>query len=424
MLIKNSYRELKIEDYKQFLSDQEYRDILLKAEALKGKKIVYINSTPDGGGVAELLQDVIPLYRALGIDCQWYSFSPDEKLFVITKKLHNSLQGSKDELSEEERSYYEKYNHQLVEQVENLGADVLFLQDPQPLPLVDALSESLAISRIHIDITDSDIGSLEKIIKQLNKCQAVIFSSLEFVPSGLNSQEMNGPRVIISQPGINPLSEKNRPLSQNEAKEICKKVGIDVNRPFLLQVSRFDLWKDPLGVIEAYKMVKQTVSDIQLVLSGIIQAQDDPEAFEILAKIEKYAEKDKDIIVFSNLKQIEGLEVDTFINALQTRADVVLQKSLREGFGLTVTEAMWKKNSVIGGNVGGIKLQIIDGENGFLVNNVKEAVDKIIFILSHEQLKKEMGEKARERVRNKFLITRYLCDEIDSAIFVLNNKGK
>jgi trehalose synthase len=385
MLIKNSYRELKIEDYKQFLSDQEYRDILLKAEALKGKKIVYINSTPDGGGVAELLQDVIPLYRALGIDCQWYSFSPDEKLFVITKKLHNSLQGSKDELSEEERSYYEKYNHQLVEQVENLGADVLFLQDPQPL---------------------------------------VIFSSLEFVPSGLNSQEMNGPRVIISQPGINPLSEKNRPLSQNEAKEICKKVGIDVNRPFLLQVSRFDLWKDPLGVIEAYKMVKQTVSDIQLVLSGIIQAQDDPEAFEILAKIEKYAEKDKDIIVFSNLKQIEGLEVDTFINALQTRADVVLQKSLREGFGLTVTEAMWKKNSVIGGNVGGIKLQIIDGENGFLVNNVKEAVDKIIFILSHEQLKKEMGEKARERVRNKFLITRYLCDEIDSAIFVLNNKGK
>ncbi len=233
----------------------------------------------------------------------------------------------------------------------------------------------------------------------------------EFIPEEL--LKAGALRTAISPPGIDPLSDKNRQLSSYEIKSILTKTGLLTKKPLLAQVSRFDPWKDPIGIIKAYRIVKKHFPSVKLILAGITEAQDDPEAREVLNEVRKESGKDKDIFIFSEINQLKGVPVDFFINTIQDRADVIFQKSIKEGFGLTVSEAMWKRKAVVGGDVGGIKLQIKNGVNGFLVNGFEEAAQKALFLLHNKKIARDMGIKARKSIKSDFLITRMIEDEIN-----------
>ena len=395
---------------KRYAGIAPQRDLLLLkrlGERLKGRSFLHINSTRAGGGVAEILQRMMPILQELGIDARWEVIEGDERFFDITKKIHNALQGNPEEITEEMWNYHFEVNRRNAERL-NLDADAVLIHDPQPAPLVEFRKTGKWIWRCHIDVSKPEKEVCDYLMRYCQKYDSAVFSVSKF------TKTMGIPEFIIP-PSIDPLSDKNRDIGEAEIRETLDKFGIPADRPMLLQVSRFDRFKDPIGVIKAYRMVKK-YNDCILVLAGS-PAIDDPEGEEVLKEVQEYAADDPDIRIL-----LLPPFSDRDINALQRAATVVLQKSLKEGFGLTVSEAMWKGRPVVGGAAGGIPLQIVHGVTGFLVHSVEGLAFRIRQFLNNPEMAQRMGEKGREYVRANFLITRQIRDYL-SVWYYLENKG-
>lgn len=387
-----------INRYAEIIGQAAMDSLVNIAKRLKEKKIVHVNSTRAGGGVAEILSSMVPLSQELGLDVSWEVIEGDESFFNCTKMLHNTLQGMPGTLSEQQMDIYAKTNARNAERLKNVlqDADYVFIHDPQPAALINSFPQRKGkwVWRCHIDVSSPNKSVWQFVKKQVSGYDASIFSLPDF------AQKLPHPQFLIT-PSIDPLAEKNIPLDRSEVEKTYKDLGVPMDKPIILQVSRFDKFKDPLGVIESYRIIKEHV-DVRLVLAGG-EADDDPEASEILNEVRAAVEGDEDISVL-----LLPSDSHRKINALQTGADVVMQKSLKEGFGLTVTEAMWKRKAVIGGNVGGIRLQVINRFNGFRVRTPEGAAIRTRYLLSHPWKMEKMGRNAREYVLENFLITGHL----------------
>jgi trehalose synthase len=391
-------------DYRQF-NPETVNQIYRLANSLKGLRITHLNSTSVGGGVAEILQILVPLQKDIGLHANWYIIPPNKSFFEVTKKIHNLLQGKKGNLSSQQKRIYSNYNRYIGSLLSKIQTDILIVHDPQPLGSVGFLKSNrpqILIWRCHIDTSHPNEAAWKFLRPYLNNYDHFIFTLPEYASSFLPFN-----KISTITPVIDPLSTKNVHLNKTGAKIYLEKLGIDTSRPLVTQVSRFDPWKDPWGVIDAYLIAKRKFPELQLALVAQ-NAIDDPEGIGIYQQIRTQTKKEKDIFIFMNLP-----DNDTAVNAFQTASDIILQKSIREGFGLTVTEAMFKGAIVIGGNVGGIKLQITDGINGFLVNSPLEAAQKIIHILKNPQIRGKISKKARVSVRKKFLVTNKLLDYLN-----------
>ncbi|MBI2594855.1 MAG: glycosyltransferase [Candidatus Colwellbacteria bacterium] len=403
-----SVKKKNINKYRKVVGAEVIGGLKSFSRSLKGKRVVHINSTAKGGGVAEILMSLVPLQRSLGVDSRWFVVNPPAKFFEITKKFHNALQGAKIKFSKAELDYYLKINEQFAEELSKLKADLFIIHDPQPLASWHFVRRSLgegglnyhprAISRIHIDLSTPNKQLLEFLLPYLKEYDKVIFSLKSFVPKGLPVS-----RVAIIPPAIDPLAPKNEPMNLSKAKKVLAGLGVDVSRPVVAQVSRFDSWKDPIGVIDAYCLAKKRIKGLQLVLLGNAIAKDDPESAMMIKKVKKYAGDDPDI----HLVNVDG---EILVNAVQTAADIVLQKSIREGFGLTATEALWKKRPVIAGNVGGLALQIDNPHNGILVEKPNTAADAVVKLLRNKKFAAELGKEGHRTVLKNYLITRLIRD--------------
>lgn len=392
-------RKMKISDYEKVVGAEKIEELKSLAERLQGTSLLHINSTLTGGGVAEMLHSLVPLFNDLGIETRWEVIKGTPLFFRTTKSIHNALQGNGVEIADEMLERYREINRRNAKTLES-NADIVIVHDPQPLPLIDNRPPGKGrwVWRCHIDISQPAKEIWKFLYQYIEKYDMVVLSMPEF------AKYLPIPQDIIP-PSIDPLSEKNKELAQKKVEEVYEKHGVPRDKPILLQVSRFDPFKDPIGVIAAYELVKQEI-DCRLVFAGGI-ASDDPESSEMLARVRERAEGDPDIyIIAPQTEPLPAIEV----NALQRGADIIVQKSLREGFALTVTEAMWKGKPVVGTNVGGIKLQVTDGITGFLVRSIEETAERIIFLLHNPELAQEMGEMAQEQVLRNFLITRHLRD--------------
>ncbi|MFH0914973.1 MAG: glycosyltransferase [bacterium] len=369
------------------------------AALLAGRKVVHVNSTRQGGGVAEILEKLVPLMQELGIETSWEVIEGNDDFYNCTKSFHNALQGKALRIPESLLRVYEEVNARNADKLRPVleDADFVFIHDPQPAPLLSMCPERRGkwIWRCHIDLSHPHRPVWKYLREFIVGYDASIFSLEAF------AQPMSHP-VFIIPPSIDPLSEKNQPLAAREVRKVLEEFAIDPNRPMILQVSRFDRFKDPLGVIQAYRLATEFVPSLQLVLAGG-GAADDPEGDVVLKEVREAAEGDPDIHILSS-----GHYTDRTINALQTAADIVLQKSLREGFGLTVTEAMWKGKPVIGGNTGGIRLQLMNHRTGFLVDTPEGAAMRIRYLLFDRPRTRQIGKNAQELVRQSFLNTRHL----------------
>lgn len=392
-----------LEDYRPVVDDEQLEEIFQLAQDLQGARVVHINATAFGGGVAEVLATLVPLMRDVGLDTHWQVIMGEEIFFNVTKAFHNALQGTASELTDEMREIYLRNNEKNAELIED-DFDFIIIHDPQPLALLHfhgRFDEEKWIWRSHIDTSTPNLAFLDFISPFTSLYDAAVFTMKQYVGEALNL-----PRVEIIHPSIDPLTEKNRPMARREVESLFVQYGVDPARPVMSQISRFDPWKDPLGVIDAYRLIKEHISDLQLVLMGTM-ASDDPEGWEYYRRTVEHAAEDPDIHLLQ-FQRPNPLEV----NAFQTFSDVVVQKSTREGFGLVVAEAMWKGQPVVGGNVGGIPLQIIDGETGFLVSDYEACAQRVLYLLENPERAQEMGERAREHVRQNFLSTRHLADHL------------
>ena len=377
-------------------------------EKLSGKRFLHINSTRAGGGVAEILQRMIPILRELGLDARWEVIGGDERFFDITKKFHNALQGRPEKITPEMQQHHYEVNRVNAGTLD-LDADAVLIHDPQPIPLIEYRKTGKWIWRCHIDMSNPFPEVWDYLRQYCEKYDAAVFSVAKF------AQTMPIDEFIIT-PSIDPISDKNRDLTGDEIRETVERLQIPIDRPIILQVSRFDTFKDPIGVIKAYRMAKK-YNDCILILAGS-PATDDPEGETVLREVKEYAVDDPDIRIL-----LLPPFSDKDINALQRLAAVVLQKSLKEGFGLTVAETMWKGKPVIGGATGGIPLQITHGVTGFLVHSVEGAAFRMRQLLNNPEMAKRMGENAREYVRKNFLITRQIRDYL-SVWYSMENKGR
>ena len=390
------YRITQIEDYEPLIGRASVERIREKARSFEGLHVANFNSTLYGGGVAETLSSLTLLMNSLGLRTEWRVIEGTPDFFSITKKMHNALQGGKIDLSSIKKKIFEQVIYE--NSVRNfLEHDFVIVHDPQPLPLIEHYEKKCPwIWRCHIDLSQPDAGTWKYLRHWIDRYDAVIVSCPEY------KREMKPPQRVF-MPAIDPFTIKNRQLSDREIDERLAHYKIPTDLPLVVQVSRFDPWKDPEGVVKAFKLARKQV-DARLVLLGNF-ATDDPEGARIFEALRDC--QDEDILILTS-----GDDT-ALVNALQTRAAVVLQKSLREGFGLTVAEAMWKGTPVIGGNVGGIRYQIEDGVNGFLVSSVKEAAARMVELLKDKNLREQIGRKGRETVRERFLLTRYLEQYLD-----------
>jgi trehalose synthase len=399
--------EIRLEDYSDLVSPEVLLEVERLAKELKGLRVVHINATPQGGGVAEILDSLIPLSRSVGIDAKRYVIPPDRLFVDITKSIHHFLQGSPGYLTGDQTKTYIMHNAKFALEMirRSVNADVWVIHDPQALPLVDFLFDSSkAVWNCHLDTTDPNRLVRDILMPFVNLYGKVVFTLEEYVLDGLSQD-----KVCFFMPAIDPLSPKNSSLPSDTARQILGQLGIVPDRPLVTQVSRFDRWKDPWGVIDAYRIAKRGVSGLQLALVGVLAAQDDGNAQDVLRSVQEYAGNDPDIHIFYDRSQVADREV----NAFQTASDVVVQKSLREGFGLSVAEAMWKETPVIGGDCGGIRFQIRDGETGFLVNSPEECAARIITLLRDPDLAERIGQAGKESVKHSFLIPRLLRDHLN-----------
>jgi trehalose synthase len=403
-----------LESYAKVAGEDVIDHLCQLAAPLKGKKLVHVNSTRVGGGVAEILTKLVPLQRELGIDASWEVITGESDFYQCTKSFHNALQGNQVNIPSELLNIFEKTNEENAEKLRPIleEADFVFIHDPQPAPLLKYCPNRKGkwIWRCHIDGSHPYRPVWKYLREFITGYDASIFSLAVF------SQVLDHPQYLIP-PSIDPLSEKNTDVSPNEVKAVYSRFEIDPKRPIICQVSRFDRFKDPIGVVQAYRLTKKFIPTLQLVLAGG-GASDDPEGEAVLNDVREAAAGDPDI-------KILLLPADSHrtINALQRASDIVLQKSIREGFGLTVTEAMWKSKPVIGGDTGGIRLQVINHHTGFLVNTPEGAALRIRYLLHHRDKMKEMGKKAKEFVRENFLLTRQLREHL-TLILGLLHKGE
>lgn len=396
-----------IEKFESILGEEELNSIYNIAEKLKGISVLHINSTPAGGGVAEILSKLVPLMRELGIHTDWKVIRGDVQFFKVTKSFHNALQNGIGNLPQEAFKIYDKWQEINGNEID-LDYDVIFIHDPQPAGLIRFRKKGSWIWRCHIDISNPYEPVWNFLKRYVDNYDSIIISSPVF---GRN--DLNKPQYVVP-PSIDPFSLKNRDIPQITVERILYKYDIDPNRPIITQVSRFDRAKDPLGVIRTYKLVKRHV-DAQLVYVGS-PAHDDPEGEEVYKETTEAAGNDKDIKLLM-LPPNSDLE----INAFQRGSTVVLQKSIKEGFGLTVSEALWKMRPVIGGNTGGIPLQIIHKVTGFLVNTPEEAAHYTLYLLRNKEERERLGRNGREHVRRNFLITRELRDYLMVALLSMNS---
>jgi trehalose synthase len=387
---------IRIEEYAPIVGEAAIEELILLAKHLNGKVIQNINSTAVGGGVAEILTRMIPLLKQLGVDARWNVIKGDEKFFVITKKLHNGLHGVPLLITDEEYEAFLEVNRENAGQI-NFG-DVVIIHDPQPIALIEKREELGRnwIWRCHIDFSKPDPKIWKFLEKFVIRYDSAVFSAPSF------ARNLPIPQVLIP-PSIDPLSDKNKEISEETIRSVFERFGIDRSRPVITQISRFDFLKDPLGVIKAYKIAKKHV-DMQLVLAGG-GATDDPEGPAIMQQVKEEADKDKDIFALF-LPPSSDLE----INALQRGSTVILQKSLREGFGLTVSEALWKGKPTIGGAVGGIPLQITHKYSGILTHSIEGTAYWIKQLINEPEYARKLGANGREHIKNNFLVTRHIKD--------------
>ncbi|HEX2128134.1 MAG TPA: glycosyltransferase [Solirubrobacterales bacterium] len=390
-----------LSDYTHILGRGLIDEIRELVEPLKGKRVLHVSATAFGGGVSEILYTLVPLMRDVGLDAHWHVILGREEFFNVTKLMHNSLQGDPEAISDQQWEVFQAYNAMNAEGLEE-GWDVIIVHDPQPAGLKANAPDKGThwIWRCHIDLSTPNPSTLERMLPLITDYDASVWHREEYVPAGLDG----GIRKIYP-PAIDPLNPKNMALSPEDAAFVCDQFGIDTERPLICQVSRFDPWKDPIGVIDCYRIVKRQIPDAQLALVGSM-ATDDPEGWEFFHQTFRHADGDPDIKILNNLNNVGAIEV----NAFQSQADVCMQKSTREGFGLTVTEAQWKSRPVIGGDVGGIPLQVTDGVSGFLVSSPEEAAERSIELLEDPELAKKLGRAGKEHAREHFLTPRLLRD--------------
>jgi trehalose synthase len=384
-----------VDNYRALVGDEAVDRILGKANRLSDLHVVNINSTYYGGGVAEILSSLTVLMNAAGIRTGWRVIQGRPDFFSVTKKMHNALQGDGIDLTDKKKEIYEEVA--LENAVRNhLDHDLVIVHDPQPLPLIRHYRKRAPwVWRCHVDLSNPNPDLWSYLTPFIERYDAVVLSLPEY------AQKLNRPQRFI-MPAINPFSTTNKELSESEIDERLDHYGIPTDLPLVVQVSRFDRWKDPQGVIDAFRIARREV-DATLVLLGNI-ATDDPEGQEVFESLCQCGEERIRIL---------SVQDSALVNALQRRAAVVLQKSTREGFGLTVTEAMWKGTPVIGGRVGGIRHQIEDGVNGFLVDDVKTAAERIVQLIKDGELRRRLGHRAQQTVRERFLMSRLMEDWLD-----------
>ncbi|RLG14121.1 MAG: glycosyl transferase family 1 [Candidatus Nanohalarchaeota archaeon] len=392
----------RLKDYEKVVGKETIEEIRSKAKKFSGKHIVCINSTYDGGGVAEILNSFVSLFNEVGIDFGWRILHGSPDFFMITKKFHNALQGDKIHLSKRKKEMYYAMNRRFSE-FTHIKHDLVIVHDPQPLALIDFYKKKQPwIFRCHIDISNPNTVLWNYLKTFINKYDRFVISKEEY------KKELSIPQSIIA-PTIDPLARKNMHVSQKTAEKFLVKFGISTDKPIISQISRFDKWKDPIGVLKVFEQVRKKVN-CRLVLLGSL-ASDDPEGLTIFKKVEKRVEKSK----HKNDIKIILVNNNFLVNCLQRESAVVIQKSLREGFGLVVAEALYKKTPVVASRVGGIPLQIIDGKTGFLhePNDIKGFSNSIIKLLGDEKLRDEMGKAGKEHITKNFLITRLMLDWLD-----------
>lgn len=401
-----------INDYASIVGAEEVAGIRQLADRVRGERVIHINATHFGGGVAEILTRTVPLVRSLGIDISWQTIKGDERFFSITKEIHNGLQGKKGELlTDGDWSFYLNTVKENFASLD-LEGDVVTIHDPQPLPLISYKGGGKWVWRCHVDTSQPNDSVWRGIAGLVKKYDLTLFSMEKYIPKNI------GVRSLIDHPTIDPLAPKNVKMAPDEVHGILERYGVDPDRPIIGQVGRFDPWKDPLGVIRTYRLIRERIPSVQLLVIGSF-AKDDPEAAEWHGKTVDFAGGDRSIFILSNREGVGDKEV----NAFQRAMGVALQLSIREGFGLTVTEALWKGVPVVAKRAGGITLQVIDGSTGFLVDTYEEAAQRATMLLKRAWLARELGERGRDHVRMNFLITKALRNYLRMHIELVGKKA-
>ncbi len=388
-------------DYATLVSRGLMNELRRLAEPLQGARVVHVSATAFGGGVAEINYTLVPLMADAGLAVEWRIIHGEDEFFNVTKAIHNGLQGAPRSLTTEDQAIFRRFNADNAAQFSEGDYDYVIIHDPQPVAMIDAFPERQAkwIWRGHIDFSTPNDEVFGFLLPSIRRYDASIFHMREYVP------RVNLPLAVVWPPAIDPLMPKNMALSPEDAAYIVDQFGIDVDRPLLTQVSRFDPWKDPPGVIDAYRQVKRRFPEVQLALVGSM-AHDDPEGWDYYRRTAEHADGDPDIYILSNMNNVGAVEV----NAFQVHSQAVVQKSIREGFGLTVTEALWKGRPVVAGRVGGIVAQVSDGETGWLVDSVEACASACIEILRDPDEARMRARKGKEHVRRHFLTPRLLRD--------------
>jgi trehalose synthase len=394
-------QKISIDNYSPIIGEDKVENIKALAEKLKGKKICHVNSTNRGGGVAEILRRLVPLMRGVNLEVEWKVIEGSDEFFKVTKAMHNGLQGMDIPLTDQMKKTYLECNEYNAKQLK-LQHDFVVMHDPQPAAIVMHKEKfgGTWIWRCHIDLSRPNPRFIDFLTPLIFQYDAQVFTMEKYVPKALQSK-----KTMLSPPSIDPLAPKNAPLPQDTITKTLENYGVDPKNPIITQVARFDPWKDPLGVIDVYRIIKKEFPKIQLLLVGEMAA-DDPEGKTYYEKTLRHAGDEQNIHLLTDEKGVGDIEV----NAFQRASTIVLHKATRDGFGLSVSEALWKEVPVVGGNAGGITLQVINGKTGYLVNGIEDAAEKCLHLLKKPELRKTMGIEGKKHVLNNFLITRQLED--------------
>ena len=393
-----------IADYEAAAGREAVERLRELAEPLRGARVLHLNATPYGGGVAEILRSEVPLLRDLGLAADWKIITGDTSFFAVTKTMHNALQGHERSLTDHEKEVYLTYSTRNAHLLDE-GYDLIVAHDPQPLavPHFHGRGSTRWVWRCHIDTSEPNEDLWGFLRPYLAAYDAAVFTKEDFIPP-----EFPVPKVEVIPPAIDPESPKNVELPRALAGRLLGWLGVDLDGPLVTQVSRFDPWKDQPGVIEAYRMVKEEVPSLKLALVGSM-ALDDPEGWGVYRQIKDAARSDPDVDIFTNLTGVGNVEV----NAFQRLSDVCVQKSTREGFGLVVSETLWKGTPMVAGEAGGIPMQMPAGAGGFLVSSVEECAEKLLYLLRNPQAGAELARSGKETVRERFLLPRLISDELE-----------
>ena len=410
MIKKVSVRKrVDTKDFLKFLSGRQKNELLALSKKLKGKKILHINATAAGGGVAEILQSLIPYLNALGLKSEWYAIDAnavDAAFFGFTKRLHNALQGSTTQFTEKEWKQYEDVNKKIAAAIEKKDYDILVIHDPQPLASIQYLKDKQpTIFFCHIDTSSPFQPSWNKVVPWIAQYDKIVFSNRDFVNKTLPFSKLD-----IFPPAIDPLALKQTIVQKKKARAYLANYGVPTKGSLVVQVSRFDIWKNPLGVIEAFLSILEKYSNVHLVLVGLEEAKDDPEGSVVYKEVKTVVGKNTHISLFYDTRGIASIAEFTMM--AQNAADIIVQNSTKEGFGLVVTEAMWKAKPVVGGSASGIRKQIVNGKSGFITKNSKDLADRIAYLLLNPKKRDEIGKAAKESVREHFLMPRLVLDHI------------